>query len=70
MSTWKRRMNGTVMSIVEFIVGILLLINPVRGTSAVLWVFTGISLIAEAIIDVLAAVLGNKDEKTINKADP
>ena len=53
---WYIEVIGAVLTIVF---AILILTNPF-ATTAILWTFIGISLIAEAIIDILAFVLGRK----------
>lgn len=52
MSTLKRSLNGTVMSLVELIVGILLLINPVEFTSGII-VACGIVLMVCGLVSVI-----------------
>ena len=46
-------------AVLTILFAILILTNPFAST-AILWTFIGISLIAEAIIDILAFVLGRK----------
>lgn len=53
---WHIEVLGAVLTIVF---AILILTNPFAST-AILWTFIGVSLIAEAIIDILAFVLGRK----------
>lgn len=53
---WHIEVLGAVVTIVF---AILILTNPFAST-AILWTFIGVSLIAEAIIDILAFVLGRK----------
>lgn len=53
---WYIEVLGAVLTI---LFAILILTNPFAST-AILWTFIGISLIAEAIIDILAFVLGRK----------
>ena len=55
-SYWYIEVLGAVLTI---LFAILILTNPFAST-AILWTFIGISLIAEAIIDILAFVLGRK----------
>ena len=55
-SYWYVEVLGAVLTI---LFAILILTNPFAST-AILWTFIGISLIAEAIIDILAFVLGRK----------
>lgn len=51
---------------VSVICGIIIISSPF-STTAVLWMFIGISLIIEAVCGVIAAVFGNKAQKS---ADP
>ena len=53
---WYIEVLGAVLTI---LFAILILTNPFAST-AILWTFIGISLITEAIIDILAFVLGRK----------
>ena len=53
---WYIEVLGAVLTI---LFAILILTNPFAST-AILWTFIGISLIAEAVIDILAFVLGRK----------
>ena len=53
---WYIEVLGAVLTIVF---AVLILTNPFAST-AILWTFIGISLIAEAIVDILAFVLGRK----------
>lgn len=53
---WFIEVVGAVLSIVF---AVLILMNPFAST-AFLWTFIGISLIVEAIVDILAFVLGRK----------
>lgn len=44
----------------SFLCGVVIITNPF-STMAVLWMFIGISLIAEAVFDVVAMIFGNKE---------
>lgn len=45
--------------------GVIIITSPFRST-AVLWMFTGVSLIVEAIFDVVALFFGGREAKTAN----
>ena len=53
---------------VSIICGIVVISSPF-STTAVLWMFIGISLIIEAVFDIIAAIFGNKAEKASDSAD-
>ena len=71
----KRNLGSVAMSLAEIIIGILLLVNPVAFTSgitvitnpfsttAVLWMFIGISLIVDAVFDMIGGILGNREKR-------
>ena len=48
--------------------GIMIITSPF-STTAVLWTFTAISLIVEAVIDVISALFGNREKKTTMPED-
>lgn len=51
-----------ISAVVSVVCGIVIITNPF-STAAVLWIFTGISLVAEAVFDILTAILGSKQEE-------
>jgi len=54
------------MSLVEVIIGILLLVNPIGFTSGIIIAFgivlmvMGISLIMEAVFDMIGSIIGHR----------
>lgn len=47
---------------ISLICGAIIMSNPF-STTVVLWTFTGISLIVDAVFDVIALIFGNKEKK-------
>lgn len=47
-------------ALVSIVCAIVVLTDPF-GTTAVLWVFTAVTLIAEAVFDIVIIIFGNKD---------
>lgn len=58
----KRWFLAMISAAVSVICGIVIITDPF-STTAVLWMFTGISLIVEAVFDILTAILGSKQEE-------
>ena len=56
----KRWFMAMISAAVSVVCGVVVITSPFSST-AVLWMFTGISLIVEAVFDILAAIFGNKD---------
>lgn len=57
----RRRWLFTLLSAaISLVCGVVIIASPF-ATAAVLWALLGISLIAEAVLDILAAVFGNKN---------
>ena len=56
---WYLAMIGAAASV---LCGIVIITSPFSST-AVLWMFTGISLIVEAVFDVVAAIWGKRDNR-------
>lgn len=56
----RRWFLALISAAVSIICGIVIITSPFSST-AVLWMFTGISLIIEAVFDTVAAILGNND---------
>lgn len=49
---------------ISIICGLVIITNPF-STTAVLWMFTGISLIVEAIFDMIGAIFGNREREVV-----
>ena len=47
---------------ISLICGAIIMSNPF-STTVVLWTFTGVSLIVDAVFDVIALIFGNKEKK-------
>ena len=58
----KRWFLAMISAAVSVICGIVIITSPF-STTAVLWMFTGISLVVEAVFDIMTAILGNKQEE-------
>ena len=58
----KRWFLAMLSAAISIICGIIIITSPF-STTAVLWMFTGISLIVEALFDIVAAIWGNKQEE-------
>lgn len=52
-----------ISALISIVCGVVVISSPFSST-AVLWMFTGASLIVEAIFDVVALILGNKTDST------
>lgn len=52
-------------AVVSIICAVVILKNPFAST-AVLWMFTGASLVAEAILDIVTMIVGNKSVEEVN----
>ena len=59
----KRWFLALISAVVSIVCGIVIITSPFSST-AVLWMFTGISLIVEAVFDIAAAIWGNKDSQS------
>lgn len=55
---------AAISALLSIVCGVVIITSPFSST-AVLWMFTGISLIIEAIFDVVVLFLSNKDKKNI-----
>ena len=66
MSTLKRSLYGTVMSLVELIVGILLLINPVGFTSGII-VACGIALMVCGLVSVIKYFRAEPEDAAVKR---
>lgn len=60
----KRWFLAAISAAVSVICGIVIINSPF-STTAVLWMFTGISLIVEAVFDMIGAIFGNREKKTV-----
>ncbi len=58
---------SAVSAAVSILCGIVIITSPF-STTAVLWVFIGISLIVEAVFDMIGSIFGNR-EKRVSKAE-
>lgn len=58
----KRWFLAMISAAVSIVCGVVIITSPFSST-AVLWMFTGVSLIVEAVFDILAAIFGNKHEE-------
>lgn len=56
----KRWFLVLISAVVSVICGVVIITSPFSST-AVLWMFTGITLIVEAVFDIVAAIWGNKE---------
>lgn len=59
----KKWFLAMISAAVSIVCGVVIITSPFSST-AVLWMFTGISLIVEAVFDIMAAIFGNKDGYT------
>lgn len=64
----KRWLLAGISAAVSILCGVVIIADPFSST-AVLWMFAGISLIAEAALDVLAAIFGNRAREEADQAD-
>lgn len=55
---------AAISALLSIVCGVVIITSPFSST-AVLWMFTGISLIIEAIFDVVVLFLSNKDKKNV-----
>lgn len=58
----KRWFLAAISAAVSILCGAVIITSPF-STTAVLWMFTGISLILEAVLDTVTMLFGNKSEK-------
>lgn len=57
----KKWFLAAINAVISIVCAIVVLNSPFTST-AVLWIFTGVSLIVEAVFDVITMILGGKDE--------
>lgn len=58
----KRWFLAAISAVISLLFGVVIIASPF-DTTAVLWMFTGICLIVEAVFDIVAAIFGNREEK-------
>ena len=58
----KKWFLGMLSAAVSIVCGVVIITSPFSST-AVLWMFTGVSLIVEAVFDVITTIWGNKQEE-------
>lgn len=51
-----------ISALISVLCGIVIICNPFSST-AVLWMFTGISLIVDAVFDMIGGIFGNQDKR-------
>ena len=54
-----------ISALLSIICGVIIIASPF-GSTAVLWLFTGVSLTVEAIFDIVALFFGSRITKTVN----
>lgn len=59
---------AAISAVVSIVCGIVILCTPFTST-AVLWMFTGISLICEAVLDMVAFVISGCRKKKVNETE-
>lgn len=59
---YKRWFLVGISAAISILCGVVIITSPF-STTAVLWTFTGISLIVEAVFDVIGALFGGRDKK-------
>jgi len=57
---------GLIGAAISIVCAIVIINNPFSSTVAV-WMFTGISLIAEAIVDVITLIMGRKNDGSVQQ---
>ncbi|MBQ7839365.1 MAG: DUF308 domain-containing protein [Lachnospiraceae bacterium] len=55
-------------ALISIACGVVIITSPFSST-AVLWMFTGISLIVEAIFDAAALIFGNRESKAVHEKE-
>lgn len=63
----KRWFLAAISAAISILCGIVIITSPF-STTTVLWMFTGISLIVEAVFDMIDAIFGNREKKTVEDA--
>ena len=58
---------AAISAAISILCGIVIITSPF-STTAVLWMFIGISLIVEAVFDMIGSIFGNR-EKTVNETE-
>ena len=54
---------AAISAAISILCGIVIITSPF-STTAVLWMFIGVSLIVEAVFDMIGSILGNREKKT------
>lgn len=62
----RRWFLAAISAVISVVCGVVIITSPF-STTAVLWMFIGMSLILEAVFDILAAVFGNKEAHVISE---
>ena len=57
-----RWLLAAISAALSIICGVVIITNPFSAT-AVLWLFIGISLIVEAVFDMVGSIFGNRDKR-------
>lgn len=65
----RRWFFAAISAVASVLCGIVIISNPFASTAAV-WMFIGISLIVEAIFDMIGSVFGDRDRKTEQIQEP
>lgn len=63
----KRWFLGAISALISILCGIVILQNPFASTT-VLWMFTGISLIVEALFDVITLIVSGNEKAAAHKS--
>lgn len=59
----KKWFLAAISAAISILCGVVIITSPF-STTAVLWAFTGVSLIVEAVFDMIGAIVGNREKKT------
>ncbi|MBQ4040469.1 MAG: DUF308 domain-containing protein [Oscillospiraceae bacterium] len=59
---------AAISAVISILCGIIIITSPF-GSTAVLWMFTGISLIVEAVFDVIGSIFSNREKKKSKNAE-
>ena len=58
----RRWFLAAISAAISILCGVVIITSPF-STTAVLWMFIGISLIVEAVFDIFGAIFGNREKK-------
>lgn len=64
----RRWLLAAIGAAISILCGVVIITSPF-STTAVLWMFTGISLIVEAVFDMIGAIFGNREKKVAEPKD-